>query len=314
MKKNNFMLSLIAFSLILFIGCGENNKNNNSTYNDNIETVTITHSLGTVDVVKNPQRVVVLDFSVLENLDYLGIKPIAVPKSGLPSHLSKFNDPSIVDVGSIVEVNLEMINEVQPDLIIMGQRLADFYDQLSLIAPVITPEAVDSGNFLDVFEKNLDVLALLFDSQEEIDNAKREVRAKVEEAKELTAVSDDKALILLHNLGRFSAFGSGSRFGIIHDVLDVNEASEGIGAHRHGNPVSSEFIQKTNPDIIFIVDRSRVVDNNITNKEEIENLLIKETEAAKNGRIYYLNPEIWYLAGSGIASVNVMIDEVMQAF
>ena len=33
----------------------------------NGETVTLTHSLGTIDVLKNPQRVVVLDYSALEN-------------------------------------------------------------------------------------------------------------------------------------------------------------------------------------------------------------------------------------------------------
>lgn len=72
--------------------------------------------------------------------------------------------------------------------------------------------------------------------------------------------------------------------------------------------------KKANPDIIFIVDRSRAIDNSVNTKEDIENLLIKETEAAKNGKIYYLNPEFWCLAGGGIISVNVMIDEVVQAF
>ena len=149
---------------------------------------------------------------------------------------------------------------------------------------------------------------------EEIERAKGVIRSKVEEVKKLTVASEEKALILLHNRGRFSAYGSGSRFGIVHDVLGVAEAAEGLSVHRHGNPVSSEFIQKVNPDLIFVIDRSRVVDNSVTNKEEIENLLVKETEAAKNGKIYYLNPEIWYLAGGGITSVNVMVDEVIQAF
>ncbi|MDD4776676.1 MAG: siderophore ABC transporter substrate-binding protein [Fermentimonas sp.] len=315
MKKYKFILSIttiLTLSIIL-ISCSGNNQKNDAGEDTNDEKVNIIHSLGTTQVNKNPQRVVVLDFSALENLDYLGIKPVAVPKTGLPGHLSKYNDPSIVDVGSITEVNLEKINEVQPDLIIMGQRLLEFYDQLSVIAPVIYPAPVDAGNFVESFEKNLDDMALLFGKKNEADEAKAEIRYKIEATKSITANSDEKALILLHNRGRFSAYGSGSRFGIVHDVFGVSEAAEGLSVHRHGNPVSSEYIQKVNPDIIFIIDRSRVVDNSITNKQEIENPLIKETNAAKNDKIYYLNPEIWYLAGGGIISVNEMIEEVTNA-
>lgn len=315
MKKNKTSLSILSiliFSFIL-INCSGNNQKRDRSEDANGEKVTVIHSLGTAEVNSNPQRVVVLDFSALENLDYLGIKPVAVPKTGLPDHLIKYNDPSIVDVGSITEVNLEKINEAQPDLIIMGQRLLEFYDQLSFIAPVLYPAPVDAGNFVEAFEENLDDLALLFDKKEEIDAAKAEIRSKIEETKRITTGSNEKALILLYNRGRFSAYGSGSRFGIVHDVLGVSEATEGLSVHRHGNPVSSEFIQKVNPDIIFIIDRSRVVDNTVTNKTEIENPLIKETKAAKNDKIYYLNPEIWYLAGGGITSVHEMINEVTNA-
>ncbi|NCB25589.1 MAG: ABC transporter [Bacteroidia bacterium] len=315
MNKNSLFVGLtmlLAFMMFLS-ACGGNQKK--SRAGEGNETVTITHTLGAGEVTKNPKRVVVLDFSALENLDYLGIKPVAVPKTSMPSHLRKYkDDASIVDVGSVVEVNLEKINEARPDLIIMGNRLVDFYDQLAAIAPVIYPTVVDAGDFMHAFEKNLDDLALLFDKQAEVEKAKADIRSKAEKVKMRTAASEQKALILLHNRGRFSAYGSGSRFGIVHDMLGVKEAAVGLDTHRHGNPVSSEFVQKTNPDVIFIIDRSRVVDNEITNKEEIENSLIKQTNASKNGKIYYLNPEMWYLAGGGITSVSVMIDEVSQAF
>jgi iron complex transport system substrate-binding protein len=97
-------------------------------------------------------------------------------------------------------------------------------------------------------------------------------------------------------------------------VLGVPEAAEGLGTHIHGNPISSEFIGKVNPDILFIVDRSAVVANDRLDKSEVENQLVRQTNAYKNGKIFYLNPEMWYLAGGGITSVNAMIDEVAQAF
>lgn len=306
-----FILFSISVALLL-TGCNMNQQKDNSSQS---ETVTISHSLGSVDVLKNPQRVVVLDYSALENLDYLGVKPVAIPKSNLPSHLKKYGDDnSIVDVGSITEVNLEKINEVSPDLIIMGGRIVDFYDQLSAIAPVIYPQITDAKDYMEAFEKNLNDLALLYDKQEEVDSALENVKRRIEEVKVLTSSSDAKALVLLHNRGRFSAYGSGSRFGMVHDVLGVNEAVEGLDVHRHGNPVSSEFVQKANPDILFIVDRSLVVERVVLDKAEVENKLVQQTNAAKNNKIFYLSPEMWYLVGGGITSLNSMIDEVEQAF
>lgn len=309
----NKLLILISVSItILLSGCSMNQQKNNSPQG---ETVTLTHSLGTVNVVKNPQRVVVLDYSTLENFDYLGLKPVAIPKSNLPSHLSKYGeDRSIIDVGSITEVNLEKINEASPDLIIIGGRLVDFYDQLSVIAPVLYPQITDAEDYMAAFESNLNNLALLYDKHEEIDSALKDVKKKIEEARELTTASNEKALVLLHNRGRFSAYGSGSRFGMVHDVLGVKEAVEGLDVHRHGNPVSSEFVQKANPDILFIVDRSMVVENVVLDKSEVENKLLQQTNAAKNSKIFYLSPEMWYLVGGGITSLNIMIDEVVQAF
>ena len=298
-------------AVIALSGCAGGNKQQKEVTG---KTVTVTHLLDTVEVPVNPQRVVALDFSALENLDYLGIKPIAIPKSGVPSHLTKYkDDPSIEDVGTVVEVNLEKINELQPDLIIIGGRLAEFYNDLSAIAPVIYPTVMGTTDFLGAFKSNLDDYGRIFDKQKEVEQAYAAIEKKVSDVKEKVAATDDRALILLHNRGRFSAYGSGSRFGIIHDVMGFEEAEKGLGTQIHGTPVSSEFVQKANPDIIFIVDRSMIVGNAVMDKNEVENMLVKQTNAAQNGKIIYLNPETWYLAGGGVASVNMMIDEVSKA-
>ena len=115
--KTRITLITLGIALTL-VGCTGNQQQRDR---HDGETVTISHSLGTVEVPVNPERVVVLDYSALENLDYMGIKPVGVPKSSIPRHLSKYkDDASIEDVGTVVEVNLEKINELQPDLIIIG--------------------------------------------------------------------------------------------------------------------------------------------------------------------------------------------------
>lgn len=278
------------------------------------ETVTIIHSLGTTEVPKNPQRVVVLDFGVLENLSVLGIKPVAIPKTGLPSYLSQYkSDPSIADVGNLVEVSLEKINEVNPDLIIIGGRLTSIYNELSQIAPTICPTA-DYKDFTGSFEKNVSDLTKIFDNTEKLTDALADLKIKIDSVKAGAAAGDKKALIILHNNGKFSAYGSGSRFGIIHDIFGIKEAKSDLGTHQHGNPVSGEFIQQTNPDILYIVDRSAVVSNEPLDKGQTENKLVQQTNAYKNGKIIYLTPEAWYLSGGwGINSFNIMIDEIKNS-
>lgn len=278
------------------------------------EKVSIVHQFGTTEVPKNPKRIVVLDFGALENLEVLNIKPVAIPKMGLPKYLSKYgSDASIVDVGNLVEVNLERINEAEPDLIILGARLVGSYEQISKIAPTICL-STNYKDFIGSFEKNITDLSKIFDNAEKLNEVLTTLKKKIEVVKAKASSSNSKALILIHNKGKFSAYGSGSRFGIIHDIFGLKEAKSGLEVHPHGNPVSSEFIQQVNPDILFIVDRSAVVNNEALDKKQIENKLVQKTNAFKNNKIIYLNPEAWYLSGGGgITSLNIMIDEIEQA-
>jgi iron complex transport system substrate-binding protein len=41
--------------------------------------------------------------------------------------------------------------------------------------------------------------------------------------------------------------------------------------------------------------------------------LVKETNAGKNGKVIALDPQVWYLSGSGLESVQLMLDDVKKA-
>lgn len=311
--KPIFYIPVLLLS-VCSASCNSQQKQNEATTVAAIEKVTITHQLGTTEVPKNPKRIAVLDFGALENIALIGVKPVAIPKVGLPKYLSQYkSDAEITDVGNLVEVSLEKINDSKPDLIILGGRLRGMYEDMSKIAPTICPSS-DYNNFFDRFEKNITDLSNLFDDTEKLTKAFADLKQRVDTVKAKTSQINGKALVLLHNKGKFSAYGSGSRFGIVHDVFGIKEANPGLGTHQHGNPVSSEFIQQANPDIIFIVDRSAVVGDQALDKNHVENKLVQQTNAYKNGKIIYLNPEAWYLSGgSGIASINIMIDEIEKA-
>ncbi|GJM75014.1 hypothetical protein HMSSN036_72300 [Paenibacillus macerans] len=56
-----------------------------------------------------------------------------------------------------------------------------------------------------------------------------------------------------------SAYGPGSRFGLIHDVFGVPAVDDTIEASTHGQSISFEYVAEKNPDYLFVVDRDAVV-------------------------------------------------------
>lgn len=309
----SYPITLAICALITLVSCKDATKKQNIASDK--ETVSITHTLGTDEVPQNPERLVVLNFATMENLELVNANIAGIPKQAVPKYLSHFSeDEAIANVGSLVEVNLETINELQPDLIISGTRLSDSYPAFTKIAPTIYNN-FDTKDPLGALKKDLDALGSIFDEKEVFDKAYNDLEKKIADTKTKIANSNQTALVVLHNKGRFSAYGSGSRFGLVHDILGVKEAAPGLDTHLHGTRASSEFIQKTDPDILFVVDRSAAIGDQPLNKSDIENELIQRTKAFKNNKIIYLDSEAWYLSGTGgITSMNIMVDEVASAF
>ena len=112
---------------------------------------------------------------------------------------------------------------------------------------------------------------------------------------------DEKALVVLASEGELSAYGAGSRFGIIHDVYGFKQTDENLEVSTHGQSVAYEYVLEKNPDILFVVDRdAAVAAKGESTKSAIENDIINKTNVAQNDNIFYLDPEVWYLAGGGI--------------
>ena len=115
------------------------------------------------------------------------------------------------------------------------------------------------------------------------------------------------------NEGELSAYGNGSRFSIVHNTFGFKQADEAIEASTHGQNISYEYILQKNPDVIFVVDRTKAVGGDQTKTSLADNDLVKDTNAGKNGKVIVLNSEVWYLAGSGLESLKIMLDDVNQA-
>ncbi|HIZ53389.1 MAG TPA: siderophore ABC transporter substrate-binding protein [Candidatus Enterococcus avicola] len=315
--KKIILSSLIIFTLGL-AACGntgtESTDGSEGNHSSEVaqKDITITDANGEITVPYQPKKVVVFDNSALDTLNTLGLGDVVVgaPTSNLPSFLSDFK--SIESAGGIKEPDLEKINQMQPDLIIISGRQRDFLPDLEKIAPTIFFE-VDSTDTWNSIQHNALAIGQIFGKEAQAQTALDELATTISATKEKAEASEELALVVLMNEGELSAYGNGSRFSIVHNTFGFKQADEAIEASTHGQNISYEYILQKNPDVIFVVDRTKAVGGDQTETSLADNDLVKDTNAGKNGKVIVLNSEVWYLAGSGLESLKIMLDDVNQA-
>ena len=322
--NKKLLLALMTTMMIATTGCGNSSETVTTTAEEKIEvsettetgTVVVEHSLGTTEVPKNPEKVVVLDFGALDAMDALELESaiVGLPlSSSVPDYLSEYKDEAVyTNVGSLKEVDLEAIHALEPDMIISGGRLSDYYEELNEIAPTVLLN-VDNADYMNTFTTSMNYFGEIFNKQEEVATKLADLNSQIEEIKAKAAEKNANALIALANGDAFSVYGKGSRFGIIHNEFGIAPVDETIEVSTHGQNASFEYIVEQNPDLLFIVDRTAVTGGDGSAQAMFDNELIQGTDAYKNDRIIYLNPTVWYSAGGGFTSTQVMLDEVNSA-
>lgn len=279
------------------------------------EEITIKHKLGEAKLKKNPQTVVAFDYGVLDSLDKLGIEVTGVAQANVPPYLEKFKDAKYKNIGSLKEPDFEKINAMKPDVIFISGRQQDAYEELNKIAPTIFL-GVDTSKYMESFTENMKTLGTIFGKEAQVDEELGKINDSIKQLNEKATASGKNALIVLANEGKISAYGAGSRFGILHDVFGFTPVDKNIEVSTHGQSVSFEYVVEKDPDYLFVVDRDGAIATNkdavSPAKQVIENDLVKNTKAFKNGNIIYLDANYWYLSGGGLVSTANMADEVLK--
>lgn len=315
MKKT--VLGFLVIASLGLAACGNNEaQTSETTASSTVATdtmLTVKDSNGeSVEVQQNPEKVVVFDNGSLDTLDALGVgdKVIGAATKNLPAYLEKYQE--VESAGGIKEPDLEKINEMQPDLIIISGRQSDYQEQLSQIAPTLYL-AMDAEKPWESMQENVTTLAKIFDKEKEAEEKLTDLTKQIDEVKEKASALDQTALVTLVNEGQLSAYGSGSRFGLVHDLFGFKQADDQIEASTHGQSVSYEYVLEKNPGILFVIDRTKAIGGDTSNDNVAANELVAQTDAGKNDQVISLQPDVWYLSGGGLESMNLMIEDVNQA-
>ncbi|MER8066765.1 iron-siderophore ABC transporter substrate-binding protein [Streptomyces sp. NPDC094034] len=266
---------------------------------------TITHAMGTTELKKRPERVVVLDVGEFDNVVSLGMKPVGYAPTegdeGIPSYLRK-GAGTPKSVGTINNLNLEAIAGLKPDLILGSQlRAADKYQALTAIAPTVF--AIRPGF---TWKENYLLNAQALDRTAE---AKAELAAYDKKAAALgTDIGPDKPTVSMvrYMPDRLRLYAKASFIGTILDD---------IGVPRPKNQQINDLAVEISPEKIDDADADWIFtgvygDPKKTQRDTARsNPLWKNLKAVKAGQAKDVKDETWYL-GLGVTAADLVLDDL----
>lgn len=348
MKKRIVLALSTVIVAVVFAACNvgglATNPPASDTGNSQVrETVTVTDSNGNqVEITPNPTTVAIFDYGVLDMIyrvgfERTGIELLIVPtKETLPDEFAYFANQSndrVITGGTLFYVDWDVLDLVQPDLVILGARS---FGMNAAGNRLNTEERVDFVNstleryggteFLFLahnaqvaqqlvdMQRNVDALALVFPQlADDLNRYMNDIRAQFAEI--YTTVSEGEYRALFVSTGsptNMSVFLRNSRYGMIYDEFGFFpvQDEEIEWTDQHGFDTRAEFVLETNPDVIFLLDRSEVVGTGAGSDNFLGDPIIQMTEAYQNGHIYTLNGVPWYTITVGFTGAEAMINDI----
>lgn len=276
-----------------------------------LQAAEILTARGPVSVADQPEILAVYDVAAIETLLALGVAPDGVPsKLYIPELSEALADAT--PVGTLFEPDLEALAALGPALIVAGGRSSTQVEALSQVAPTI--DMTIGADLVPEARARLAAYGALFGKEAEAATLDAALAAKLEEARQ-AAVGQGTALIVLTNGPKVSAYGLGSRFGWIHEALDLPEARPALDPATHGDAISFEFIAEVNPDWLIVIDRGAAVgEEGSAAAATLDTPLVTGTTAWRQGQVIYLDPAQVYIAGGGYASMMQTLDRLISGF
>ena len=270
-------------------------------------------TLGSVTIHGTPKRIVALEFSFVDDLTQVGLKPIGIADDNNPNALIPPVKKLVGDytsVGLRATPNLETIASLHPDLIIAdATRHVKIYDKLQAIAPTIALDSLQqaylpnlhSAVVIGQLVNKCGAMRVRVAQDKAVIARVRKVVPKSYASKRAMFVVSDKSVFNVHSSLAYTpsllnAIGIG--------MANPLKPGKGVNAYI---VMSLEDLVANNPDIMFVADYfpgTAVVDK--FNQSPLWNTL----NAVKNKQVYYVNPFLWskargLLAGELIAQQAV---------
>ncbi|RSZ61208.1 iron ABC transporter substrate-binding protein [Corynebacterium hylobatis] len=299
------LIAAVAAAGLFLTACSDSGTtaaDTDSTAAAEATTITIEDNHGTKEIAQPIGNVAATDNRAFELLDRWDVDLVAAPVSLVPFTVTSYKeDENIVDLGTHREPNLEALTAAQPELIVNGQRFAQYYDEISTLNPDVTIIELDprDGEPLDrELIRQAEVLGEVFGEEEDAATIVADFSDALERAKTAYEAVSDKSVMAVNvsggNIG-YIAPSVGRTFGPIFDLLGMTPALEvdNASSDHEGDDINVEAIAASNPDILLVMDRdggttTRNTDEYVAAEQVIEdNEALANVTATTEGSVYY---------------------------
>ncbi|MGJ5701176.1 ABC transporter substrate-binding protein [Staphylococcus equorum] len=307
---------ILALTVVLLTACGSgNDKDTGESKRDNANKVDvmIKHDGGTTKLDKNPERVVALEFSYVDALAALDIKPVGIADDGKKDRILKPIREKIGDyksVGLRKQPNLEEISNQKPDLIIADtNRHKGIQKDLEKIAPTILLPSFDSD-----YNDNLDAFKTIAKAVGEEDKGKERLKEHQdlmsEYSKEITMDKSEPVLATVIAKSGLLSHPENTYVGELLKELGFKNAlnkteTDNLAKYLKGPylQLNSEVLSDINPGRMFIMVDEGKEDPNL--KKQEQDPVWKNLDAVKNNKVSIFDRNTWARARGIISSEEI---------
>jgi iron complex transport system substrate-binding protein len=287
--------SVAAVAALALSACATSDANEGSASG---KSVTVEDNNGAQTISLPLTSVVATDNRTFETLSDWGVELSAAAVALMPNTIAYTKDADIIDLGNHREPNLEAVVAVDPQLIINGQRFADFHKDFAELVPdavVLELDPREGQPFDAELKRQTTVLGEIFGKQAEAKKLNDDLDAAIARAK-AAYTAGDKVMGVNVSGGEigYVAPSNGRTLGPLFDILGLTPALEVEGSDDHqGDDISVEAIADSNPDIILVMDRDAAVAADEATYQPAAQVIegseaLKNVNAVKNGNVIYM--------------------------
>ena len=264
----------------------------------------IQHKMGSLELVKIPKKVVVLEFSFVDALGSLGVSPVGIADDGDKSRiLTSLKIGKYTSVGARKAPSLEIITSLRPDLIIAdSQRHSQAYGQLNKIAPTMVLDGLGQDYEEDL--KNLRLIARVLGKGKELDERLKIHQQFLDKTeKRFSSIKDKKILFLVSweegvHIHTQSAFVPS-----LLKKIHLNYVDTGSKFSIASEKINLEQLIKLNPDILIIARKP----GKIIIDDWMKSLLWKLLKA----QVFFVDQTLWTRM-RGITSAETILEDMKK--
>lgn len=318
-----FIMVLLALLFVLSACAEKGGKvDQNSNKNATNEKIEIKHALGTETFDQVPERVVVLEWNLVEELLALDVQPVGMADVEGFEKWVKINrsvSEEVVDIGTRQEPNLEEIAKLNPDVILtVSSNHSDIKDQLTKIAPTIFYDTVSPEVTKDLYQNtfhSFKTTATLLNKEAEAEQLINGLDEKYAEASklvdELDLPTNEFLFTQAYTVNQAPTFRLFTQNSMVSHVLEKVGLKNAIKDHTDAPwgfiEANVEGVSNYEDAILIhaVMEDDPLFDNLKNNKAW------NELDFVKNDRLYDIGGDTWTFGG--VLSMETLVDNLVRA-